>query len=204
VRELSIALAKLSGIRKALFSALSEDSSVGKLRQTFVESTFSRYFKQAENELTFLRNTCSPLYSDFHVVSATPDFEAGSPPQWFYSRGQLQGLIRDIDQVFEIRANSELVVPSSPELIKKRVFITHGRSNDWREVQSYIEKDVCLETLELAQEPSQGMTIIEKLQAGANSCDSAVIVMTGDDISPDGSSRARENVMHEIGFFQGK
>ena len=28
--------------------------------------------------------------------------------------------------------------------------------------------------------------------------------MTGDDMAADGEIRARENVMHEIGFFQGK
>ena len=28
--------------------------------------------------------------------------------------------------------------------------------------------------------------------------------MTGDDITTEGEVRARENVMHEIGFFQGK
>jgi predicted nucleotide-binding protein len=28
--------------------------------------------------------------------------------------------------------------------------------------------------------------------------------MTGDDKDEDGNAKARENVMHEIGFFQGK
>ena len=28
--------------------------------------------------------------------------------------------------------------------------------------------------------------------------------MTGDDLDSDGNPRARENVMHEIGYFQGK
>ena len=87
---------------------------------------------------------------------------------------------------------------------RRRVFISHGRSADWREVQAYVEKDVGLATLELAQEPSAGQTIIEKLENNASSCDSAVIVMTGDDIDASGQVRARENVMHEIGFFQAK
>jgi len=49
-----------------------------------------------------------------------------------------------------------------------------------------------------------GQTVIEKLENNASSCDSAVIVMTGDDIDANGQARARENVMHEIGFFQAK
>src|SRR5437762_1306311 len=78
-----------------------------------------------------------------------------------YSRSQLERLARDIEQIFEIRANSELAQPKQETL--RRVFITHGRSDDWRVVQAFIEKDVRLPTTELAQEPSRGHTIIEKL-----------------------------------------
>ena len=70
-------------------------------------------------------------------------------------------------------------------------------------MQAFIEKDVTLPTLELAQEPNMGRTIIEKLMDNAKLCDRAVIVMTGDDIANVDESRVRENVMHEIGFFQG-
>ena len=61
-----------------------------------------------------------------------------------FSRAQAERLIRDIDQNFEIRANSELEQPK-PEAAR-RVFISHGRSNDWRAVQALVEKDVGLHT----------------------------------------------------------
>ena len=88
---------------------------------------------------------------------------------------------------------------------QNRVFLSHGRSKDWYQVQAHIEKDLKhlgLQTLELAQEPSLGSTIIEKLEANAKRCDSAVIVMSGDDKDSADNLRARENVMHEIGYFQ--
>ena len=85
----------------------------------------------------------------------------------------------------------------------RRIFISHGRSNDWHEVQHYIQRDVKFEALELAQEPSQGRTILQKLDEESDKCGYAVIVMTGDDRLGD-EQRARENVIHEIGFFQGK
>jgi predicted nucleotide-binding protein len=47
-----------------------------------------------------------------------------------------------------------------------------------------------------------GRTIIEKLIDNAARCDSAVIVMTGDDLSQSNEARLRENVMHEIGYFK--
>jgi predicted nucleotide-binding protein len=90
----------------------------------------------------------------------------------YYSRSQVERLIRDIEQIFEIRANSELEQPKQEAL--RRVFITHGRFDDWRAVQTFIEKDVQLPTIELAQEPNLGRTIIEKLVDSAALCDSAV------------------------------
>jgi predicted nucleotide-binding protein len=101
-----------------------------------------------------------------------------------------------------VRANSELEQPKRADPVC--VFITHGRSNDWRAVQPFLEKDVGLPTIELAQEANLGRTIIEKLIDNAIKCDSAVIVMTGDDQFAGNANRVRENVMHEIGFFQGR
>lgn len=125
----------------------------------------------------------------------------GGPYVMRFGRAQLERLLRDIDQVFEIRANTELAQPAASPA--RCVFITHGRAQDWRAVQAYIEKDAKLPTIELAQEPNSGQTIIEKLETGAAKCDSAVIVMTGDDLAGD-EVRVRENVMHEIGYFHGR
>ena len=84
------------------------------------------------------------------------------------------------------------------------VFISHGRNNDWMRIQLYIEKDLLVDTIELAQVANLGRTVLTKLEELSASCDYAVIVMTGDDTLADGSARARENVMHEIGYFQEK
>lgn len=117
----------------------------------------------------------------------------------------LERIAREIDAVFEIRAASAPASRyASGPAETQTVFISHGRATDWREVQAYIEKDVRLETRELAQEPNGGDTVGAKLDRVAAVCDSAVIVMTGDDLDSEGLARARENVMHEIGYFQGR
>jgi predicted nucleotide-binding protein len=110
--------------------------------------------------------------------------------------------------IFEVKANSELRVVVAEEPVSDprpaRVFISHGKSPDWREVQDYIERDLTIQTLELAQEPSKGRTVLQKLNEESDKCSFAVVVMTGDDDDGHGAPRVRENVMHEIGFFQGK
>jgi predicted nucleotide-binding protein len=212
--EISTTMAKLAGIRRAVEAAL-EERVVARtgdvsLRRIFPSDSFGHQFKQAANLVDRLRQVLPSLYDDFQPIRTEPTVEMHQPdisaPKLFhYAREQLEQLGRDIDQVFEIRANSELSQPASQAVAEHRcVFISHGRSADWREVQAYVEKDIELATLELAQAPSSGQTIIEKLESNASSCDSAVIVMTGDDIDASGQARARENVMHEIGFFQGK
>ena len=205
-------MAKLSGIRKALIAATSENVSrnrgAGEIRTraTFQPDNVQHYFTQAASHLEALRILLPDLYSDFQEINVNPETEmapVGSEQRGarHFSRLQMQRLIRDIDHIFEIRANSELEQPK--QKAARRVFISHGRSNDWREVQPFIEKDVGLPTIELAQEPNMGRTILEKLIDNAARCDSAVIVMTGDDMAKPDEARVRENVMHEIGFFQG-
>ena len=176
----------------------------------FQADEVSHYFINTLNALNGLREELPGLYLDFATFSTAPQ-EQSSPippsvePKLYYVRNQLQRLARDIEQIFEIRAHSELVMPEQQLLLSaKRVFISHGHAADWREVQAYIEKDIGLDTLELAQEANQGRTILAKLLESSERCDSAVIVMTGDDLDADGQARARENVIHEIGFFQGK
>lgn len=209
MNELSTVMAKLSGIRKAVSAALEENINrargPGEVRRNFTVDMAGHYFTQSVDLLAKLRQLLPDLFGDFQEIATTPlvAMGAGTERQRFdYSRGQLEHLVRDIDQIFEIRANSELEQPKQRD--GERVFITHGRSNDWRAVQAYIEKDAGLPTIELAQEANLGRTIIEKLIDNAGKCNSAVIVMTGDDHTADNIARVRENVMHEIGFFQGR
>ncbi len=95
------------------------------------------------------------------------------------------------------------IEPKMPE-IPQRIFISHGSSKEWLLIQNHIEKDIKLNTLELAQEPNKGRTVLQKLNEESDKCSYAVVVMTGEDKITDDETRARENVMHEIGFFQGK
>ena len=203
-------LAKLAGVSKAVVAAMNENvsrnRSAGEVltRTNFAPEQVEHYFKQAAHVET-LKTLLPDLYAEFQAVETKPAMEMAAskpnvPAPWHFSRAKMERLVRDIDQIFEVRANSELHAPVAQP--PRRVFISHGRSKDWLLVQPYIEKDLRLATLELAQEPNLGQTLIEKLVANAGRCDSAVIVMTGDDLAED-EARVRENVMHEIGYFQG-
>lgn len=212
--ELQATMAKLSGIKKSLEDMLAENVSRAKhqgqqlFRSNFSPDLVGHHFTQAGKHIDALRKILPDLYGDFHVIKTVPETlmaatGSGKVQLRQFSRQQVERLVRDIEQVFEIRANSELEQPKVMPA-PRRVFITHGRPADWREVQAHIEKDLKLDTIDLSQEPDLWQTTIEKLIDVADVCDSAVIVITGDDHDMAGNLRARENVMHEIGFFRGR
>ena len=98
----------------------------------------------------------------------------------------------------------EDIIGSSQPIREDKIFITHGRNLVWRELQSYVEKDLGIPTIELSQQAYGGRSTLQKLKEESDTCRYAIVLMTGDDEMADGTSRARENVIHEIGYFQGK
>ncbi|KIS38419.1 TIR domain-containing protein [Stenotrophomonas maltophilia] len=201
MEDIGTAMAQLAGIRKGVQGALDTKYT------TFDDEIVRPYFTRTNRHLEAIRISHPSLFQDIPDVPTIPiavDVYSGQRTGEFHS-SQLEHIVRTIDEVFEIRANSRLTMPAAPTSPEpRRVFITHGRAQEWRQIQAFIEKDTGLRTMELAQEASSGNTIIEKLERAAGECDAAVIVMTGDDASAAGEARARENVMHEIGYFHGR
>lgn len=193
----SITFAKLAALYKEVEPRASSSTHTA-VPATEIFDYLSRYRKLSDEIIAAVPE----LYSDLP--------RRNEPADVVYAKGEhIRQLARDLKYIFELRANSELSpkdekVHAEVEHHPKRVFISHGRSPDWREVQSHIEKDLGINTLELAQEPSLGRTVLQKLNDESKKCSFAVVVMTGDDQVGAGAPRARENVLHEIGFFQGK
>jgi DNA-binding response OmpR family regulator len=88
---------------------------------------------------------------------------------------------------------------------RKRIFVSHGRNRTLRlELKDFLLSRVMLEAVVLQDLPSAGLTVVEKLEHAAQKCFFAIILMSRDDLQADGNLRARQNVIHELGFFQGK
>jgi predicted nucleotide-binding protein len=197
---IALIFAKLAGLRKSASGWIAQPQS-----RYFDPAEVLEYFNAYAGLSARLRDELPELYGDLPErqnppVKATTDYEG----RGYVERQHLERLVRDIDYVFEVRANSELSAPAEQQSREHRVFLSHGRAPDWREVQAYIERDLGVPTLELAQQPNLGRTILQKLAEESDQCSYAVIVMTGDDQVAAGAPRARENVIHEIGYFQGR
>lgn len=100
----------------------------------------------------------------------------------------------------QVDAASTEPAPVRPE----RVFLGHGRNSLWARVQVYLKDDLQLDVEAWESEPRAGRHSVDVLEGLLNSCTFAVIVATGEDATPQGGIRARQNVVHEIGLFQGR
>jgi predicted nucleotide-binding protein len=90
------------------------------------------------------------------------------------------------------------------ERIGTNVFIGHGRSSAWREVKDFVQDRLRLPHDEFNRVPVAGVTNIARLAEMLDAAAIALLVMTAEDEMAEGKMRARENVVHEVGLFQGR
>lgn len=84
------------------------------------------------------------------------------------------------------------------------IFISHGHNKIvLQKLKLFVEKDLHLKPTILGEQPDSGLTVIEKLERYGKDCDFALIILTRDDETLYGGVRARQNVIHELGFFHG-
>lgn len=87
---------------------------------------------------------------------------------------------------------------------RRHIVICHGRSSDWRELKDFIEDRMNLEWDEFNRVPVAGLTNVQRLGQMLSCAVFGLLVMTAEDEMKDGTTRARMNVVHEAGLFQGR
>lgn len=85
-----------------------------------------------------------------------------------------------------------------------KVFIGHGRALLWLKLKDFVQDRLSLEWDEFNRVPVAGLTNVSRLAEMLDTAAFALLVMTAEDQIEGGSVRARENVVHEAGLFQGR
>lgn len=83
------------------------------------------------------------------------------------------------------------------------IFLGHGRSNEYMKVALHITEEFEANTDRFERNKVIGGQVVSTLNNMMNNADFAVIVATAEDQALE-SVRTRQNVIHEIGLFQGK
>lgn len=98
-----------------------------------------------------------------------------------------------------------LAVKEIEQKMSNRIFISHGHNELLKlKLKDFVQNKLHREPLILSEMPNSGLTVVEKLEQAGGLCNQAIVLLTKDDEIKDGNMRARQNVIHEIGFFQGK
>jgi len=115
-----------------------------------------------------------------------------------------------IEKVFSVFAkhlkDSRLPEPEPPPASPPQpptIFIGHGHSPLWKELKDHLHEKHKYDVTAYEIGARAGHTIRDILQAMLSKSSFAVLVMTGEDEMGDGTLRARQNVVHEAGLFQG-
>jgi predicted nucleotide-binding protein len=150
-------------------------------------------------------------FGEFRAISFGNPFMQG--PDYYHHPGHQRQYANDCDMAIHLidsaveslklsqgaSANGAAARPS-----RKRVFFGHGHYQAWRDIKDFVVERLGLDYEEFNRDPSAGKSNKERLQEMLETSDFALIVMTGEDETKDGKVRARENVVHEAGLFQGK
>lgn len=94
----------------------------------------------------------------------------------------------------------------SPEKKKEKptVFIGHGRSVLWRDLKDHLQDKHGYNIEAYETGARAGHSVRDVLQEMLDSSSFALLVITAEDETAQGSMRARQNVVHELGLFQGR
>ncbi|MDI9312486.1 MAG: nucleotide-binding protein [Limnohabitans sp.] len=102
-----------------------------------------------------------------------------------------------------VNANPEFEDNTPKTNSNKTAFIIHGHDNELKTEVQLLLKRAGVSSIVLHEQPDKGRTIIDKLVGETQIAGYAIALLTPDDLTRDGNTRARQNVILEIGYFLG-
>lgn len=136
-------------------------------------------------------------------IQTPPHFQVLAQVEAIKHRFQIPSTLADIAAHTALHLGRKLGVVQMKKKGGKKVFIGHGGSSLWRDLQDFLERKLNLEVDEFNRKPTAGKTTVERLTEMMEESAFAFLVMTAEDEKKGGTMHARENVIHEAGLFQG-
>lgn len=156
----------------------------------------------------------SGLYLAKEVAPSIPKIILTNHPSWTYAREMLipdeQGWRAAVDFIAKEEGPDALLHAIRKAIATHKVFIVHGHDEAAKMTVARFVERLGLRPVILQEESSAGRTIIEKFEDSSN-VNFAIVLLTPDDLgatramaSANLQSRARQNVIFELGYFIGK
>ena len=186
-------------------------------RQIFSEQEFDKLQSETWKWVDYNKTLFNTLFdesplSEYHGSTIVGITGQSLGEEIISHKGSIANWITDLESVYE-QLDLYKELPNNTQHImsndttnneNKKIFIGHGRSHIWRALKDFIEGELKLPYEEFERISTAGKSINNRLEEMLEESCIAFIIMTGEDEQPDGSLRARENVIHEVGLFQGR
>lgn len=119
--------------------------------------------------------------------------------------GPSRSEIEAVFEIFERYAETSRISDSiHDKKVSPSIFIGHGHSLLWRDLKDHLHEQHGFQVLAYESGARAGHAIRDILQEMLDKSAFAVLVLTCDDQVGDEIYRARQNVIHEVGLFQGR
>ncbi|GET31403.1 hypothetical protein PbJCM13498_02660 [Prolixibacter bellariivorans] len=103
-----------------------------------------------------------------------------------------------------VNANPEIEKDTIKKVTGDTVFIVHGHDNELKTELQLLLTRAGVNNIVLHEQADKGRTIIDKLVEESSESNYAIALLSPDDKLEDGSTRTRQNVILEIGYFIGQ
>jgi predicted nucleotide-binding protein len=185
-----------------LLQLRTDDPEVAKW-ENFTEQIIIKAFGEPHDNLSAFISAkyVGDLWANMSDQALQENFQKGLNKR----KSLLEGFVEQL-KVFGSYEESQ---PSVKKHLSKKIFIVHGHDERAKSEFALILTRLGLEPIILHEQPSQGMTVIEKLEKHSD-VGFAFILLTPDDKGCKGGQennllpRARQNVVFEFGLFVGK
>lgn len=212
---------KFHKVRRRVLSILESDqrsrysTAIQELREDLTKLTIRTVSQRINGETPSILDTPNfvPILFNFDPRIQTPPHKNTlHETRWINaSFDKCQTLL---ELVQEVIMNMNIVPVNQPSLPSNdKIFIGHGQSLDWLQLEKFLDKELNLQVDEFNRIPIGGISTKERLQQMLESSCFAFLILTAEDEIAESKSaadkaqtrrQARMNVIHEAGLFQGK
>ena len=178
------------------------------IRRSFDEG--SSYSEQFSN-ISFRPSGGVAIVSSFGSGGESAEERQRRERAWRSGQQQSIALVNTMIDDLELSESEQVQGAGEPSLPRSnRVFVVRGHDKEMKQAVARIVERLGLEAVILHEKPNRGQTLIEKIERYSD-VGFAVVLLSPDDTGyanakgPESAkSRARQNVILELGYFAGK
>lgn len=171
-------------------------AKIGIANEEWNYDTFEEFFAEYPNASTFFLMVAS------NELKIGIDIQCSSFARVYIRvRSDTRKAIEPIFQFFENDFDkSKIVIEKDPV----KIFIGHSSNEQWRLLKDHLHDHHGFDVIAYEIGPRAGLSVKEVLEEMLNKSSIAFLILTGEDEKNYGEIHARQNVVHELGLFQGR